>query len=354
MNRPIEEPPRAQAGRGRAVTPLEKFYSEDPKWHEKIGDIHALLERVRISEEQSGDVLHLRKLNRILSIHASTAIEGNRLTLGQVTDVINGKPVWGPPKDIKEVRNAWHAYNEMTGYEPWAVGDLLRAHAHLTDTLIGESGRFRSVGVAVVRGDGTVMHRGSPAAQVPALVEQLLHWGKTSEAHPLIKSSAVHYRLEYIHPFRDGNGRIGRLWQTLILSRWNPLFAWMPIETLVHHNQALYYKALQDSHTGAVDCRPFIGFMLDAIANSLYKYIDVATETVRDVGVNVGVNVGVTDQILELLKREPRLSAKELATLLNKTPRTIERHLKALREQGRLKRVGSDKAGHWEVIERSP
>jgi Fic family protein len=147
------------------VTPLEKFYTEDPRWHEKIGDIHALLERVKISEEQSGDVLHLHKLNRILSIHASTAIEGNRLTLSQVTDVINGRSVWGPPKDIKEVQNAWHAYNELPGYDPWSVADLLRAHAHLTDALIGESGRFRTVGVAVMRGDGVEMHRGSSAAQ---------------------------------------------------------------------------------------------------------------------------------------------------------------------------------------------
>jgi len=333
------------------VTLPEKFYTEDPRWHEKIGDIHALLERVKISEEQSGDLLHLRKLSRILSIHASTAIEGNRLTLEQVTAVINGKPVWGPPKDIKEVQNAWRAYDEMANLDPWSVGDLLKAHAHLTDTLIAEAGLLRTVGMAVVRGDGTVVHRGAPAKQVPILVEQLLDWGKTSEAHPLIKSSAVHYLLEYIHPFRDGNGRIGRLWQTLILSRWNPLFAWMPVETLIHHNQALYYQALQDSHTGTLDCRPFINFMLDAIGNSLYKYIDVATETVADVGVNVGVNVGVKDEILALLKREPALSAKELATLLNKTTRTVERHIKALREQGRLKRIGSDKTGHWEVIE---
>jgi Fic family protein len=127
----------------------------------------------------------------------------------------------------------------------------------------------------------------------------------------------------------------------------------MPIETLVHHNQALYYKALQDSHAGAqVDCRPFIDFLLDAIANSLYKYIDVATQTVVDVPANVGVNVGVPDQILALLAQEPRLSAKEVASLLDKTTRTIERHLKALREQGRIQRVGSDKAGHWEIIDR--
>jgi len=340
------------------VTPLEPFFTESPAWHEKIGAIHALLERVKISEEQSGDVLHLRRLNRILSIHASTAIEGNRLSLSQVSDVINGKPVWGPPKDIKEVQNAWQAYNEITGFDPWSVDDLLQAHARLTDTLIGESGQFRSVGVAVVGHDGTPLHRGAPSAQVPALVGQLLDWGKTSAAHPLIKSSAVHYGLEFIHPFRDGNGRIGRLWQTLILSKWNPLFAWMPIETLVHHHQALYYQALQDSHAGAVDCRPFIDFMLDAIANSLYQFIDVAARTVADapadVPVNVPVNVPVkqvSGKVLILLRANPKATAKKMASALGVTDKTIKRHLKALREQGRIRRVGSDKTGHWEIIE---
>jgi Fic family protein len=346
------------------VEPLATFYTDNPNWHEKIGAIHALLERVKISEEQSGDVLQLRRRGRILSVHASTAIEGNQLTLGQVADVINGKPVWGPPKDIKEVQNAWRAYDEMPGYSPWSVAGLLSAHAHLTDTLIGESGQFRSVGVAVVGSDGTMLHRGSLSAQVPDLVAQLLDWGRASEAHPLIKSSAVHYRLEYIHPFRDGNGRIGRLWQTLILSQWNPLFAWMPVETLVHHNQALYYKALQDSHSGpVVDCRPFIDFMLDALANSLYKYIDVATQTVADavgdedadVLVNVPVNVPANElsgRVLALVRSNPRATAQKMAVSLQVTDRTIKRQLKLLREQGRIKRVGSDKAGHWEVIER--
>jgi Fic family protein len=338
------------------VKPLAHFYTEDPAWHEHIGAIHALLERVKISEEQSGDVLHLRKLNRILSVHASTAIEGNQLSLSQVTDVINGKPVWGPPKDIKEVQNAWHAYGEMPGYSPWSVDDLLRAHAHLTDSLIGESGRFRSGGVAVVGGDGTLLHRCAPSVQVPDLVAQLLAWGQSSPAHPLIKSSAVHYQLEYIHPFRDGNGRIGRLWQTLILAQWNPLFAWMPMETLVHHNQALYYKALQDSHAGPqVDCRPFISFMLGAIANSLYKYIDVAVQTVVDVPVNVPVNVPANElsaKVMAMVRANPRVTTQKMALALGVADKTVKRHLKALREQGRIERVGSDKAGHWHIIER--
>lgn len=343
------------------LPPLAKFYTDAPSWHEKIGAIHALLERVKISEEQSGHVLHLRRRNRILTIHASTAIEGNQLTLDQVTDVINGKPVWGPPKDIREVQNAWQAYGEMPGYDPWSVTDLLLAHAHLTDALLGESGQFRTGGVAVVASDGTLLHRGALSAQVPALVQQLLVWGQTSEAHPLIVSSAVHYRLEHIHPFRDGNGRIGRLWQTLILSRWNPLFAWMPTETLVHHNQALYYKALQDSHSGAtVDCRPFIDFMLDAIANSLYQYIDVATRTVDEGSVNDPVNVPVNvpandlaSKILTLVRAQSKVTAQKMALTLGVSEKTIKRHLKLLREQGRIARVGSDKTGHWAIIDKT-
>ena len=128
----------------------------------------------------------------------------------------------------------------------------------------------------------------------------------------------------------------------------------MPIETLVHHNQALYYKALQDSHAGAVDCRPFIDFMLDALTNSLYKYIDVATQTVPDVGASVPVNVPVnqlSDKILTIVRANPKVTAQKLALALGVTDKTIKRHLKALREQGRIQRVGSDKAGHWHFIE---
>jgi Fic family protein len=334
---------------------MENFFSESPKWYEKIGGIHALLERVKMSEEQSGDVLRLRKLNRILSIHASTAIEGNILTLGQVTDVIDGKPVWGPPKDIKEVQNAWRAYNGLDDYNPWDMASLLKAHANMTEALVDESGLFRSVGVAVVRGDGVVLHRGAPPEELPTLVEKLLRWGKTSESHPLIKSSAVHYMLGHIHSFRDGNGRIGRLWQTLVLSKWNPLFTWMPVETLVHYNQALYYKALQDSHANSVDCRPFIDFMLDAIENSLYKYVDIATETraTTEKSADVTVNVTVNDlrkKVLILLRANPKITSPKMAHTLGVTDRTIKRALKTLREAGVITRVGSDKTGHWEII----
>ncbi|MDR1282779.1 MAG: Fic family protein, partial [Opitutaceae bacterium] len=351
------------------MTALQHFYTDSPKWHEKIGGVHALLERVKISEEQSGDVLRLRKLNRIMSIHASTAIEGNRLTLAQVTDIINGKPVWGPPRDIKEVQNAWQAYNAMSDYNPWRVADLLKAHSFMTTSLVGESGKFRTVGVAVVRDDGVVMHRGAPPEDVPALVEQLLCQGELSEAHPLIKSSAVHYMLEHIHPFRDGNGRMGRLWQTLILSTWNPLFAWMPVETIIHNNQARYYKALQDSHANGIDCRPFIDLMLDVIENSLYKYVDIASTTgfddgkTMDVPVNVPIkttdvpiNVPIktlAEKVFILVRANPKVTIEKLAKILGVTDRTIKRAIKSLQDAGTIRRTGSRKTGPWEILHRS-
>ena len=333
---------------------MNDFFTQSPQWHLKIGEIHALLERVKISEEGHGDVLRLRKLNRILSIHASTAIEGNILTSRQVQDVVNGKPVLGPPKDIKEVRNAWAAYNLLEELNPYSSVDLLKAHASMTAGLVDESGAYRTCGVVVARRDGTILHQGAAYEDVPYLVINLLDWAMESSAHPLIKSSAVHFMLEHIHPFRDGNGRIGRLWQTLILSKWNPLFAWMPVETLVHHNQSLYYKALQDSHQGTVDCRPFIDFMLDAIENSLYKYVDIATETQNG---RIGVETRPIDPIndptkliLDAIVHNPHITYAELAVILGKSPATAKRVIRALKQTGKIIRVGSNKTGHWEVL----
>ena len=337
---------------------MSVYYSESPLWHEIIGRVHALLERVKISEEQfkaqNGDVLRLRKLNRILSIHASTAIEGNVLTLGQATDVINGIPVWGPPKDIKEVQNAWRAYNELDSYDPWNIDDLLKAHSYLTSDLIGESGAFRTIDVAVVRGDGTVLHRGPAPTTVPHMVNELLIWGRGSLAHPLIKSSAVHFMLEHIHPFRDGNGRIGRLWQTLILSKWNALFAWIPMETIVHFNQSLYYQALLDSQIGELNCKPFIDCMLRMIEDSMHKYIDIAASTSADtdVGINVGINVGIKEEILKKLTDFPNMTANELGAQLQCSQRTIERYILALKADGKLIRIGSNKSGYWKVVDK--
>lgn len=214
--------------------------------------------------------LHLRKENRIRSIQSSLAIENNSLSLEQVTQIINGKRVLGPPKDIHEVENAYQAYEQAFLLDPYDYRDLLKAHKLLTDGLIKETGKFRSKDVAVYSGEN-IVHLGARAEFVPKLVKNLLAWAKKSEMPALIKSCVVHFELEIIHPFSDGNGRIGRLWQSLILSKWEPLFEWVPLETVIYQHQQRYYKALSLSNRQN-DSSVFIEFMLEAILTTLKSY----------------------------------------------------------------------------------
>ena len=335
---------------------MNNFFTHNDLWIEKTGKIYALLERVKISEEQSKDVLRLRRNNRILSIGSTTAIEGNRLTTQQVFDVINGKVVFAPLHDIKEVKNAFSAYEQIPDLDPYSLDDFLKAHHFITENLIQESGQFRTVSVAIVNSKREILHSGADYNQVPTLVTDLLEWGKTTDTHALIKSSAMHYMIEHIHPFRDGNGRIGRLWQTLILNKWNPVFEWLPVETMIYYNQTKYYEALQQSHKNdTIDCTPFIDFMLDVIENSMYQYIDSANEThtINNDPVNIDfdpVNDPVNSfDVLELIKADPRISYEKLVEKTGRSRATIKRMIKRLKQEGFISRVGSDKTGYWKT-----
>ena len=186
----------------------------------------------------------LRRESRIKTIYSSLAIEQNTLSLDQVSDVIAGKRVLGPPQDIREVKNAYEAYERVSALDPYSVKNLLLAQRIMMEGLTKEAGVFRSGNVGVFAGDQLV-HAGTPAKYVPELMAQLMTWLKESKYHPLVKSCIFHYEFEFIHPFADGNGRTGRLWQSLILQKWNDLFAWLPVETLVHENQEEYYRVLQ-------------------------------------------------------------------------------------------------------------
>lgn len=175
----------------------------------------------------------------------------------------------------------------------------------------------------------------------------MVEWGRTSADHPLVVSSAVHFLIEHIHPFRDGNGRIGRLWQTPILSRWRPVFAWMPTETLIRRHQPGYYAALQASRQPVIDAAAFIDYMFGVVTESLETYESRARADAAD----VGVNVGVSEAVLALLRIDPSLSAAGLAARLGKADRTIERHLASLKAAGRVRREGSAKSGIWVVAD---
>ena len=217
----------------------------------------------------------LRRNNRIKTIYSSLAIEQNTLNIDQVAAVLSGKRVLAPPKDIAEVHNAYEIYDRMEELNPYSVDDLLSAHSVMMKGLRDDAGEFRSRPVGVVDSQGNVLHFGTLPAYVPQLITELLEWTEHDENSLLIKSCVFHYEFELIHPFSDGNGRIGRLWQMLLLSKWNPLFAWVPVESIIHDRQSEYYRAINKSNQAA-DSTRFIEFMLSAIKSALLEVADTS------------------------------------------------------------------------------
>ncbi len=285
----------------------------------------------------------LRRTNRIRTIHSSLAIEQNTLTLEQVTAVINGKIVIAPPKDIEEVKNAFEIYELLDTLNSYCVDDLLKAHGVMMKGLVQDAGTFRTRSVGVVdSSSGEVIHVGTLPDYVPELTEKLLNWVKESDAHPLIKSCVFHYEFEVIHPFSDGNGRTGRLWHTLILSKWNPLFAWLPIESIIFKNQKEYYSVINECNFNA-DSTNFIEFMLELIKSALEEAVYVGT----NVGINVGINL--EEKIIKELSDNSKLSAASLAKILNVSSRQVERILSNLKKENKIERIGSNKNGSWIV-----
>lgn len=215
--------------------------------------------------------LHLRKENRIRSIQSSLAIENNSLSIEQVTEIIAGKRVLGHPKEIQEVKNAYDAYDEIMTYNPYSITDFLKAHQLMTQNVVYESGCFRSKDVGIYTAQGELVHMGARPQFVEKLITDLLNWAKQDDTPALIKSAVVHYEIEMIHPFADGNGRMGRLWQNVILSHWNPIFAWIPIETIIYKYQSEYYRVLAEADSDN-DSTVFIEFMLKIILETLNDY----------------------------------------------------------------------------------
>lgn len=312
-----------------------------------VAEISGLIERYAIRLEQA-DALLLRKANRVKTIYGSLAIEGNTLTESQVSDILDGKRVVAPIRQIREVKNAIKTYELYPQLNPFSVPDLLKAHGVMMEALADDAGSFRRGNVGVFAGK-EVVHIAPPADRVPGLIEDLMHWTKSAEDHWLIRSCVFHYEFEFIHPFSDGNGRMGRLWQSLILGQLHPLFEHLPIENMVYANQQTYYDAINTS-TDQGECGTFIDFMLQEIFDAL----SLRSQTFRpDVGVSVGANVGVNEQkVLTRLSEDRHITAKQLAVFLSITPRQVERILKKLKEKELIRRVGSDKSGYWEIVKR--
>ena len=277
--------------------------------------------------------LRLHRINRIKTIQGSLAIEGNTLTIDQITAILDGKPVMAPINEVQEIRNAIKAYELIETLNPNNIEDLLKAHLTMEAGLIDDAGHFRSGGVGVASGE-EIIHYAPPAERVPLLMKELFEWFNSTEEHPLIKSCIFHYEFEFIHPFSDGNGRTGRLWQTLILSNWRPVFKNLPIENIVYKYRKEYYRAIAISG-GEDGCTPFIEFILGVIDETLTLESSAPRST--------------RDKIIEQIRNNPKITRNELASILGITSDGVKYHVQKMTVDGIIVRHGSARGGYWEV-----
>lgn len=287
----------------------------------------------------------LRKENRIRTIHSSLAIEHNSLTLQQVTDIVNGKRVLGAPDEIMEVKNAIDAYHLMQSLDAFNQKDLLRAHAAMMHDLVHTAGRFRFDPVGVFDDQGRCIHMAPPADRVPWLIQDLFEWVSNTQTHPLISSCVFHYEFEFIHPFEDGNGRMGRFWQTLLLSRWKPVFAWLPVESIVRENQEGYYAAIAQSDHEA-NSTSFIVFMLKCLLRVIKEHEDPHTQEQAVIGHSLSKSEG---KVLEVLRKDGRLTIAEVSEMTDLSVSGVKKVIAALKKAGLLERKGASKSGEWVV-----
>ena len=308
-----------------------------------IAEIAAAIERYRIILE-GPDGVRLRKINHVRTIRGTTAIEGNTLTEEQITAILAGKHVAGPQREIDEVKGAHAAYEAIESFNPYSIDDLLKAHGLMTDGLVDRPGKFRNCNVGVVDGLGNVVHMAPPFANVPSLVDDLFAWLADSEDPVLIKSCVFHYEFEFIHPFPDGNGRTGRLWQTALLGSWRNEFYGAPVENIVWAHQQEYYQAIRAS-TAAGECGPFIDFMLDKILRTLKAkgkaYETAATEKSSQKS---------SQKIIGVMKSMPDVTLAELANATGLSVAGVKKNIRKLKDANLIRRVGPDKGGHWEVV----
>lgn len=281
---------------------------------------------------------HLRKENRIKTIQSSLAIENNSLSIDQVTAILEGKRVLGAPNEIQEVKNAIDAYELLLELNPYKEKDLLKAHKLMMADLVKENGRYRQGGVGVFDGQKCI-HMAPPAQRVPLLMADLLGWVKQTKVHPLVSSCVFHYEFEFIHPFADGNGRMGRMWQTLLLMQWKPIFAWIPVETIVKEHQQDYYAAIVKSDSEA-NSTVFITFMLQCLKQALQEMEESNQKSSQK-----------SDQkILSAMRRNPSVTIRELQEETGLSESGVKKVIRQLKTDGLISRVGGDKGGHWVIL----
>ncbi len=297
---------------------------------ELVGMIHPA------SELSTSPTLH-REL-RIRTIRSSLMIEGNALSEEAVTAIMDGKRVLGPARDILEVENAQRAYALAPSLDPYSAEDLLRAHRVMMEGLVEGAGCFRAKNVGVFDG-AELIHAGTPASYVPGVVGDLFAWLASTDLHPLLSSCIFHYEFDFIHPFANGNGRTGRLWHTMLLARWRPALAWLPVESVIRERQQGYYAALAQSNRNG-SSEAFVTFMLEVIRDALRPF------AIPDEGSDARER-----QALSYFSTNPTRTVSELADMLGRSKRSAERLVAKLRKDGLLVHEGGARGGRWVVVD---
>jgi len=294
-----------------------------------------------------GKDLHLRKENKILSIQSSLAIENNSLTIEQITDIIDGKRVLGKPQEIQEVKNAYEAYEMITKFDPYNMDSFLKAHKIMTRDLIKSAGNFRQKDIGVFDNEGNIVHLGARPQFIFDLMVDLFKWSKKDNTPELIKSCVIHYEIEAIHPFEDGNGRIGRMWQSVVLCKWNPIFEFVPIETIVYENQQGYYKALAKADDEN-DSTYFIEFMLEMIFITIKKYSNKKMSDIVSDKMSDKMNEEFI-KIKEYLNNNDFLTSKDAVRIIGMSEATVRRYLNKYVELGLISAKGQNKARKYYI-----
>ena len=321
------------------MTKYEPPFINSNKIINLVAEISELVGKISVIEKKN---IHLRREYRIRTIHSSLAIENNLLSLEKITDIIDGKRVLGNPNEIKEVKNAYDAYEIMLNLNPLSVEDLLKAHGVMTGGLIVEAGIFRTSGVGVFSGN-EVIHVAPPSDLVSSLVMELINWYRESDLHILIKSCIFHYEFEFIHPFEDGNGRMGRLWHSIMLGKWNSIFYWLPVEELILSRQEEYYEAIAIGNRTRYS-QDFVLLMLEIIYDTLkeMELTDQDSDQVSDQD-----EVDLSDEINKLISvmNNKTLSALEIMEKLGLSHRATFRknYLNPALELGLIERTIPDK-----------
>ena len=319
-----------------------------------IAEISGQIERYAIRLEQE-DGLRLRKVNRIKTIHSSLAIEGNTLSEDQVCDIIDGKNVVAPIKEIQEVKNAIATYELYPTLDAFKEKDLLKAHSVMMQALVDNPGHYRRGGVGVF-GEKGLVHLAPPAERVPMLMSDLFAWLKQSKDHLLIRSCVFHYEFEFIHPFIDGNGRMGRYWQTMLLSRWKGIFSWIPVETIVREHQQEYYSVIAKCDA-AGESTQFVEFMLQCLLEAIENYEETEEDEVTVLHDKLHDKLHnkfpeLTEkaiEVLEVIHAHRNFNAAEIGKQVGLSERQVKTYITKLKQTGLIVRVGSNKTGYWKV-----